>query len=128
MLTELIKTTRSQVGLMRERLGHLRSSARAPQVWIVLAGFSSLGLDQLGAAFGVSRRGTYAVGDALVAAGVARRDMHKGKVLLVAQELRIEARPALSNRSAPLPSPALTEFEEAMSEIERLLERNNCRD
>jgi hypothetical protein len=76
-LTKLIETTRSQVGVMRERLGHLRSNARAPQVWIVLAGFSSLGLDQLGTAFGVSRRGTYAVGDALVAAGVARRDTIK---------------------------------------------------
>jgi hypothetical protein len=124
-LTKLIETTRNQVGLMRERLSHLRSSARAPQVWIVLAGFSSLGLDQLEAAFGVSRRGTYAVGDALLAAGVARRDTIKGKVLLVAQELRLEARAALSDQSTPLPSAAVTEFEEAIAEIERLLDRNN---
>jgi hypothetical protein len=126
-LTKLIETSRGQVGIMRERLGHLRSNARAPQVWIVLAGFSSLGLDQLGTAFGVSRRGTYAVGDALVAAGMARRDTIKGKVLLVARDPRFEARPALSDPSAPRPSAALTEFEEAMSEIERLLERNNRR-
>lgn len=127
-LTKLIERTRSQVGLMRERLGHLRSNARAPQVWILLAGFSSLGIDQLEAAFGISRRGTYAVGDALIAAGVARRDTIKGKVLLVAQELRLKAHPALSERTAPLPSAALTEFEEAMSEIERLLERKSYPD
>ena len=44
----------------------------SPQVWIVLAGFAPLGLDQMASAFGVSRRGTYAIGDALTAAGADR--------------------------------------------------------
>jgi hypothetical protein len=67
-LAELVAKARRRTALMREHLGHLRSSARAPQVWILLAGFAPLGLDQMTSAFGVSRRGTYAIGDALVTA------------------------------------------------------------
>jgi hypothetical protein len=55
---------------------------------------------------------------------VARRDTIKGKVLLVAQDPRLQARPALSDRSAPLPSAALTEFDMAMAELDRVLERS----
>jgi hypothetical protein len=124
-LTRLITTTSAQIGIIRERLGHLRSSSRAPQVWYVLAGFSSLGVDQLEAAASVSRRGTYAVADALVAASVARRETIKGKVLLVAEEPRPRVHMLLSQQSAPLPSPALAEFESAMAEIDRLLVRDS---
>jgi hypothetical protein len=124
-LTKLITTTKAQIGVIRERLSHLRSSSRAPQVWYVLAGFSSLGVDQLVAVAGVSRRGTYAIADTLVAAGVARREKIKGKVLLVAEDLRPWAHVLLSQQSAPLPSRALAEFEIAMAEIDQLLERNN---
>jgi hypothetical protein len=95
---------------MREHLGHLRSSARAPQVWILLAGFAPLGLDQMTSAFGVSRRGTYAIGDALVTAGLARRASIKGKVLLVAEAPRRDCRhPWTKHPRSPIPrSPSST--------------------
>lgn len=112
---------RRRAALMREQLGHLRSSARAPQVWILLAGFAPLGLDQMASAFGVSRRGTYAIGDALVTAGLARRASIKGKVLLVAEAPRRDRVSAPLDHAPALSHPALAEFDAAMGEIDRLL-------
>lgn len=120
-LAELVAKTRRRAALMGEQLGHLRSSARAPQVWIVLAGFAPLGLDQMASAFGVSRRGTYAIGDALTAAGLARRESIKGKVLLVADASRRDRLSAPLDPAPALPRPALAEFDAAMAEIDRLL-------
>ena len=120
-LTALISASKSQVRLMRERLGHLRSSARAPQVWMLLAGFAPLGLEQLAAAFGVSRRGTYAFGDALVAANMARRETIKGKVMLIAEKPHATAAIVPAPLVAPRPSPVLAEFDAAMAEVDRLL-------
>lgn len=123
----LADQARRRAALMREQLGHLRSSARAPQVWTVLSAFAPLGLDQIGLAFGVSRRGTYAIGDALVAAGMARRETFKGKVLLIADEPQrgrlspsVEPAPALSRA-------ALSEFDAAMADIDRLLSGSSRR-
>ena len=110
---------------MREQLGHLRSSARAPQVWILLAGFAPLGLDQMTSAFGISRRGTYAIGDALVAARMARRETVKGKVLLVAEEPRRDWQPASLDQATALPRAALAEFDAAMTDIDQLLARTS---
>jgi hypothetical protein len=124
-IIKLIETSRSQVTVMRERLSHLRSSARAPRVWMLLAGFAPLGLDQLGAAFGVSRRGTYAVGDALVAAGMARRETIKGKVMLMAEEPHRNAAMAPAAPNPSRPSPVLAEFDAAMADIDRLLAKPN---
>lgn len=120
-LAELVAKARRRAALMREQLGHLRSSARAPQVWILLAGFAPLGLDQMASAFGVSRRGTYAIGDALTAAGLARRESIKGKVLLVAEEPRSDRLSAPLDRAPAFPHPAMAEFDAAMAEIDRLL-------
>lgn len=120
-LAELVAKARRRAALMREQLGHLRSSARAPQVWILLAGFAPLGLDQMTSAFGISRRGTYAIGDALVTAGLARRASIKGKVLLVAEAPRRDRLSAPLDHALALPHPALTEFDAAMGEIDRLL-------
>ena len=120
-LAELVAKARKRAALMREQLGHLRSSARAPQVWILLAGFAPLGLDQMTSAFGVSRRGTYAIGDALVTAGLARRASIKGKVLLVAEAPRRERLSAPLDQAPALSHPALAEFDAAMGEIDRLL-------
>lgn len=120
-LAELVAKARRRAALMHEQLGHLRSSARAPQVWILLAGFAPLGLDQMTAAFGVSRRGTYAIGDALTAAGLARRESIKGKVLLVADAPRRDRLSAPLDQAPALPRPAMAEFDAAMAEIDRLL-------
>ncbi|WP_374412840.1 hypothetical protein [Novosphingobium colocasiae] len=106
---------------MGEHLGHLRSSARAPQVWTLLAAFAPLGLDQIGSAFGVSRRGTYAIGDALTAAGLTRRESVKGKVLLIAEEPRAISGAAGLSQASARPDQALAEFDAAMVEIDRLL-------
>ncbi|NIJ15384.1 hypothetical protein [Sphingobium vermicomposti] len=120
-LSNLVADARKRAALIGEQLGHLRSSARAPQVWTLLAGFAPLGLDQIGSAFGVSRRGTYAIGDALVAAGLARRETVKGKVLLVSQEPRAISGSTSLTQASILPGPALAEFDAAMAEIDRLL-------
>lgn len=121
-LAGLIKDARARAALMDAHLRHLRSSARAPRVWTVLAAFAPLGLDQMASAFGVSRRGTYAVGDALICAGIARREIVKGKVLLVAEDPPRRDRLSPSLDQAPaLPRPALAEFDAAMAEIDRLL-------
>lgn len=106
-------------------LGHLRSSARAPQVWIMLAGFAPLCVDQIEAAFSVSRRGTYAIRDALLAAGLAKVETIKGKAVLatLAEHERRQELPG--EGSGALPSPLLAEFDAAMEEIERLLSRQN---
>jgi len=124
-LAELVAKARRRAALMHEQLGHLRSSARAPQVWILLAGFAPLGLDQMTAAFGVSRRGTYAIGDALTAAGLARRESIKGKVLLVADAPRRDRLSAPLDQAPALPRPVLAEFDKAMADIDRLLARNS---
>lgn len=123
-LIELAGTARRQAMRMHDRLGHLRSSARAPQVWMLLAGFAPLGLEQMGAAFGITRRGTYAVRDALVDARMARVETVKGKVLLVATGEHERAIQMSGEKSSALPSPLLAEFDAAMDEIDRLLERS----
>lgn len=120
-LAELVAKARQRAALMRKHLGHLRSSARAPQVWILLAAFAPLGLDQMTSACGISRRGTYAIGDALVTAGIARRASIKGKVLLVAEAPRRDRLSASLDHARALPHPALAEFDAAMGEIDRLL-------
>ena len=124
-LAELVAKARRRAALMREHLGHLRSSARAPQVWILLAGFAPLGLDQMTSAFGISRRGTYAIGDALVAARMARRETVKGKVLLVAEEPRRDWQPASLDQATAFPRAALAEFDAAMTDIDQLLARTS---
>ncbi|MBW4655695.1 MAG: hypothetical protein KME20_22040 [Kaiparowitsia implicata GSE-PSE-MK54-09C] len=127
-LSGLVADARARAALMREHLGHLRSSARAPQVWILLAGFAPLGLDQMASACGVSRRGTYAIGAALTAAGLARRTILKGKVLWVAEERPVAA--AMRETGLPAAAPAspafgaaLGAFDAAMAEIDNLLAR-----
>jgi len=126
-LAELVTEARKRAGIMREHLGHLRSNARAPQLWILLAAFAPLGLDQIAAAFGVSRRGTYAVGDALIAAGLARRKTIKGKVLLVAEEPRSGPLSEPGDGASALPHSALAEFDAVMVEVDRLLARSSGR-
>ena len=122
-LIVVAETARRQVLRMHDRLSHLRSSARAPQVWMLLSGFAPLGLDQMGAAFRITRRGTYAVRDALVDAGMVGVESVKGKVLLVATGEHERASQMSSERSGALPSPLLAEFDAAMAEIDRLLDR-----
>lgn len=122
-LIDVAETARRQAMRMHDRLGHLRSSARAPQVWMLIAGFAPLGLEQMGTGFGITRRGTYAVRDALVGAGMARVETIKGKVLLVATGEHEKAAQMSGEKSGTLPSPLLAEFDAAMDEIDRLLER-----
>jgi hypothetical protein len=124
-LCELVAEARRQAALMDAHLRHLRSNARAPHVWTVLAAFAPLGLDQIGSAFGVSRRGTYAVGDALISAGLARRELVKGKVLLVAEEPKGGRLSPSLDQAPAVPRPALAEFDAAMVEIDRLLARSS---
>jgi len=124
-LCGLVADARRRAAVIRAHLGHLRSRARAPHVWTVLAAFAPLGLDQMASAFGVSRRGTYAIGDALVGAGLARRESVKGKVLLVAQDPRKDRLSPSLDQAPALPRPALAEFDAAMAEIDRLLVRSS---
>ncbi len=124
-LGELITEARRRAALIREYLGHLRSNARAPELWILLAAFAPLGLDQMAAALGVSRRGTYAIGDALIAAGLARRETVKGKVQMVAEEPRNGPLSKPGDEVSTLPHSALAEFDAVMVEVDRLLARSS---
>jgi hypothetical protein len=124
-LVDLVTDARKRAALMHDHLGHLRANARAPQVWIVLAGFAPLGLDQMAATFGVSRRGTYAIGDALVSAGLARRKTVQGRVLLVADETRRARLSEPKGKAPALAHPALAAFDSAMAEVDRLLARSS---
>jgi hypothetical protein len=120
-LCELVADARRRAALMGQQLGHLRSSARAPQVWTFLSAFAPLGLDQIGLAFGVSRRGTYAISDALVSAGLAQRKTVKGKVLLVADEPRGDRLSPSLNQAHVIPRATMAEFDAAIADIDRLL-------
>lgn len=122
-LTELAATARHRARTMDTALAHLRSNARAPQVWMAAIAFAPLGIEQVSAAFGVSRRGTYTIGDALVAAGCANRMTRRGMVILSGQETHQRQPPPFSVRSALPASPALAEFDAAMANIDRLLAR-----
>ena len=122
-LLALAQTARRRARTMETALSHLRSNARAPQVWIAATAFAPLGLEQVAAAFGVSRRGTYTIGAALVAAGCANRTTRRGMVLLVGQEpVSGESRP-VSPRGTLAPSPALADFDAALADLDRLLVR-----
>jgi len=120
-LCALVADARRRAALMGQQLGHLRSSARAPQVWTFLSAFAPLGLDQIGLAFGVSRRGTYAISDALVSAGLAQRKTVKGKVLLVADEPRGDRLSPSLNQAHVIPRATMAEFDAAIADIDRLL-------
>ncbi|WP_253344409.1 hypothetical protein [Sphingobium sp. OAS761] len=124
-LGELVADARKRAALIHDQLGHLRANARAPQVWMHLAAFAPLGLDQMAAAFKVSRRGTYAIGDALVAAGLARRETVQGRVLLVAEDPRRARRSEPRGDAPALAHPALVAFDSAMAEVDRLLARSS---
>ena len=117
-----LETARSRAALLTQRLAGLRRSSRAGEAWILLVGFAPLGLDPLMDAVGVSRRGTYALRDALREVGLAEARQRRGKVLLEATE---DARP--SNARAPAASnalgPAVDELDQAMADIDRLLAR-----
>jgi len=127
-LGALVATARRRGALMERRLAHLRSSARAPQVWMAAVAFAPLGLDQIVTGFGVSRRGTYAVSDALVGAGLVTRRTERGMVVLAGRDT-VEApteRPSTRGIAPPspaLPAPALAEFDAAMADLDRLLTR-----
>jgi len=118
-----IRQARADCRALGQRLRHLRTSARAPQVWLLLRGFAPMGIEQLTTAFAISRRGTYAVADALVEAGLARRAMILGRVALAA--LPHGTDDAVHEPLSPLPSPLLAEFDAAMADIDRLLARQS---
>jgi hypothetical protein len=122
-LIALATTARQRAQAMDAALAHLRSNARAPQVWMAAIAFAPLGLEQVSAGFGVSRRGTYTIGDTLVAAGCVNRKTRRGMVILSGQETRRGQAPLSSVRSALPPSPSLAEFDAAMADIDHLLAR-----
>ncbi|WP_103727530.1 hypothetical protein [Novosphingobium sp. HII-3] len=124
-LADLLATAKAQAARMHSAIGHLRSNARAPHAWNVLAGFAPLGVEQMVSAFGVSRRGTYAIADALVGAGLARRHKVKGMVLLVAIEPHEQPSPR-DDALSPSLAPALAEFDAAMAAVDALLVQSNC--
>lgn len=117
------EAARYRATIAKAACGPLRSNAKAPLVWMAAIGFAPLGLDQVIKGFHVSRRGTYTISDALIAAGLVTRRTNKGMVILTGQEPRM-ANPHLpAYRSASRPSPTLAQFDEAMAEIDRLLAR-----
>lgn len=119
-----IQQARADCRALEQRLRHLRASARAPQVWLALRGFAPLGIEQLASGFGISRRGTYAVADALVGAGLAARASTLGRVTLSALPPGHGVE-VIDAPLSPLPSPLLAEFDAAMADIDRLLARQD---
>lgn len=115
---------RTDCRALEARVSHLRASARAPEVWMALRGFAPLGLEQVGAAFGISRRGTYAVIDALIEAGLARRATVSGRVVLSALPATAASAPP-PEPLAPLPSPVLADIEAAIARADQLLDRSS---
>lgn len=124
-LTHCGETARQRAVTMNAAFGHLRSNARAPLVWMAAIGFAPLGLDQVTSGFGVSRRGTYTVSDALIAAGLVTRNSIKGMVVLTGQEPGMAKPFPSAPQSALAPSPAIAEFDAAMADIDRLLARSS---
>jgi hypothetical protein len=126
-LIRMAETSRRHVRALAAALSGLRSSSRAPDVWMAILGFAPFGIDQIADAFGMSRRGVYTVTETLASAGLLRRTTERG--LVVFSGVEPEPIPAAS---APvgvdaLPSPALAAFDAAMSEIDRLLSRQSER-
>ena len=119
-----IQQARADCRALGHRLRHLRASARAPLVWLALRGFAPLGIEQLTSGFGISRRGTYAVAEALVGAGLAARTTTLGRVILSALPPAHTAE-VVDAPLSPLPSPLLAEFDAAMADIDRLLARQD---
>lgn len=119
-----IQQARADCRALEQRLRHLRASARAPQVWLALRGFAPLGIEQLASGFGISRRGTYAVAEALVGAGLAARASTLGRVTLSALPPGHGVE-VIDAPLSPLPSPLLAEFDAAMADIDRLLARQD---
>lgn len=119
-----IQQARADCRALGHRLRHLRASARAPQVWLALRGFAPMGIEQLTSGFGISRRGTYAVAEALVGAGLAARASTLGRVILSALPPAHTAE-VVDAPLSPLPSPLLAEFDAAMADIDRLLARQD---
>ncbi|WP_371419962.1 hypothetical protein [Tardiphaga sp.] len=119
-----IQQARADCQALERRLRHLRASARAPQVWLALRGFAPLGIEQLTSGFGISRRGTYAVAEALVGAGLAARTTTLGRVTLSALAPG-HATEVVDAPLSPIPSPLLAEFDAAMADIDRLLARQD---
>jgi len=83
-----------------------------------------MGIEQLTSGFGISRRGTYAVAEALVGAGLAARASTLGRVILSALPPAHTAE-VMDAPLSPLPSPLLAEFDAAMADIDRLLARQD---
>ena len=117
-----VDIARRRARLMQSALGHLRSTARAPDVWMAAIGFAPLGIEQVSSGFGVSRRGSYTISETLEASGLMTRSTRKGMVILAGRE----PPPNIAELSGPklaAPSPALDAFDSAMADIDRLLAR-----
>ena len=119
-----IQQARADCRTLEQRLRHLRASARAPQVWRALRGFAPMGIEQLITGFGISRRGTYAVADALIDAGLAARATNLGRITLSALP-PWHSPAAVVPPLSPFPSPLFAEFDAAMADIDRLLARQD---
>jgi DNA-binding transcriptional ArsR family regulator len=117
----LASAARVKVLKMRSCQVRLRSTARAPQLWLLLEGFGPMTIGQVVTALEISRRGVYAVLAPLEEAGLIVRRSLGGKVTLNACQPAHEVEAA---QLPPLPSsPALYEFNAAMDAVDQLLSR-----
>ncbi len=106
-------------------LADLRSNARAPALYTLLAGFGPLRPGQIERALQLSKNGARELVRTLKAAGLADVEQHRGQVLIRATG---DGGKASEPSAAPDLSPALSaeslaEFDEAMADIDRLLAR-----
>ncbi len=120
-MVALASAARVKVHNMRSRQVRLRSTARAPQLWLLLEGFGPMTMGQVVTALEISRRGVYALLAPLEDAGLIVRRSLGGKVTLNTCEPEHEVEAA---QLPPLPSsPALYEFNAAMDAVDQLLSR-----
>ena len=114
-----------EASAMRARLTHLRSTSRAPQLFIALAGLGPMRPAHLGVAFGITRYGAREILGTLEKAGLVTLAAVKGQVLASAEIPATRAGEAAAGdmSEARPPNAAFDAFDAEMDDIDLLLAR-----
>ena len=125
-LTTLADEARTHVHHMSQRLGGVRSTSRAPNLYALLAGFGPLRPHQIEQACRVSKNGARELVKTLGEAKLAIAERHGTQVLIRAGgPVEDQTSSSLAASQLPALSPAsLDEFDSAMADIDRLLARS----
>lgn len=125
-LTTLLAEARTQVDYMAQRLRGVRSTSRAPELYMLLAGFGPLRPHQIEHACRVSKNGARELVKTLGEAKLAIAERHGTQVLIRASgPVEEQTSPSLAASPLPALSPAsLAEFDSAIADIDRLLARS----